>query len=111
MTEIDCVITNLLGDVEKHLAEATDFKLYLFGSSTRGKASPSDLDVLLVFPDGELSRGHDLAEAIRALRGGETYDVIAASESEERELNFIVSENATRIWPPVPDHSPGQLGA
>lgn len=87
--------------MEDHISETAGIELYLFGSSTREKASPSDVDVLVVYPDGGLSHGHDLAETIRALPVSEFYDVLALSKSEERELGFIDSERAVRIWPPL----------
>lgn len=99
MTETNSVTTNLLGGIEEYVAEVTCVELYLFGSSTQDKASPSDVDVLLVYRDGDLSRGHDLAETIRELPVAEIYDVLALSESEERELEFIDGERAIRIWP------------
>jgi predicted nucleotidyltransferase len=101
MTEINFVATSLLSGVEGQLNEVVGVELYLFGSSTRGKASPSDVDVLLVYPDGALSCGHDLAQIIRELPAAEIYDVLALSQREERELEFIDGEHAIRIWPPV----------
>ncbi|MGW4426025.1 nucleotidyltransferase domain-containing protein [Streptosporangium sp. NPDC004631] len=99
MTEINSVLTRLLSGIEEHVAELGDIELYLFGSSTGGKAFPSDVDLLLVYADGDLLRGHDLAETIRELPVGEIYDVLVLSDSEERELEFIESEHAIRIWP------------
>jgi predicted nucleotidyltransferase len=87
--------------VKKNIAEITGVELYLFGSSTQNKTIPSDVDVLVVYPDGDLRRGHALAEAIREHSVTELYDVLALSKSEERELGFIDSERAIRIWPPV----------
>jgi predicted nucleotidyltransferase len=73
--------------------------VYLFGSSISDKENPSDVDVLVVYCDGNLERGHELAEAIRALPTFEVYDVLAMSDSEERELGFLGSETAYRVWP------------
>lgn len=101
MTESNSAITSLLSGVEEHVAKVVGIELYLFGSSTQEKSSPSDVDVLLVYPDGDLSCGHDLAETIRELPVAEIYDVLALSESEERELEFIDGERAIRIWPPA----------
>jgi predicted nucleotidyltransferase len=91
----------LLIGAEKYIAEMDGVELYLFGSSIRNKAFPSDIDVLVIYPDGDLRRGHNLAQAIRDLPVTEFYDVLALSKSEERELGFIDSEQAIRIWPPV----------
>jgi predicted nucleotidyltransferase len=78
-----------------------DIELYLFGSSVRGKHLPGDLDVLLVYPDGDLSRGHHLAELLRALVLDQQLDVVALSRSEELELDFVRNEQAVRVWPTV----------
>lgn len=103
MTKINSAATNLLMAVEEHVSEVVGIEIYLFGSSsTPGQAAASDIDVLLVYPDGDLPVGHDLAEAIRELPAGEIYDVLALSKSEEHELQFIDSERAMRIWPPSP---------
>jgi predicted nucleotidyltransferase len=99
MTESSSITTNLLSGIEEHLIKITGVELYLFGSCTRNKAFPSDIDVLVLYPDDGLSMGHELADAIRDLSATECYDVLALSESEEHELRFIDSEHAIRIWP------------
>jgi predicted nucleotidyltransferase len=100
MKELNSSTTKLLSGVEEFVAGVTDVELYIFGSSaTRVTAPPSDIDVLLVYPDSHLSRGHDLAETIRELPVAEIHDVLALSKSEERELEFIDNQRAIRIWP------------
>jgi predicted nucleotidyltransferase len=72
--------------------------LYLFGSSWRGHTAPSDIDVLLVYPDGQLHRAHLLAESIRNAATPYIFDVLVLSTHEEHELAFIRIERAARIW-------------
>lgn len=100
MMETNSATMSLLGGIEENVPNIEGVKLYLFGSFARGENFPADVDVLLVYPDGDLSRGHEVAETIRELPAAEIYDVIALSESEERELKFIESEHAIHIWPP-----------
>jgi hypothetical protein len=52
-------------------------------STIRDPTAPSDVDVLLIYAAGDLSRGHDLPETIRELPLAEIHDVLALSESEE----------------------------
>lgn len=99
MTEISSAATSLLSGVEASVTQVRGVELYLFGSSTHDNTSPMDVDVLILYSDGDLSRGHDVAETIRGLPVAGIYDVLALSESEERELKFIDSECAIRIWP------------
>ena len=84
------------------IAEASDASagtaLYLFGSSCRGGAAASDVDVLLVYPNGRLHQANLLAESLRNTATHPTFDVLALSDSEEQELAFIQTERASRIW-------------
>ena len=59
-----------------------------------------DVDILLVYPDDHLDQVHALAESIRNLPARD-FDVLALSSTEERELAFVQSERAVRIWPPA----------
>jgi len=92
---------SLLKEISERLATPNGIRLYLFGSSTHGAPSPSDVDVLLVYSDGQLRAAHALASAIRCIPEYELYDVLALSDSEERELKFIESERAIHFWPPA----------
>jgi hypothetical protein len=100
MTASSSAITNLLNDTEDLLAKVPRVELYLFGSS-RTRAFPADIDLLIIYQDGDASLGHDLANSIRDQPAPDVYDVLAMSQSEERELGFIGSERAVRIWPPA----------
>jgi predicted nucleotidyltransferase len=72
--------------------------LYMFGSSWRGQTAPNDIDVLLVYPDGHLDQAHLLAESVRNAATPYIFDVLVLSSGEERELAFIRTERASRIW-------------
>jgi hypothetical protein len=83
-------------------AEASDVPagtaLYLFGSSCRSLTAASDVDVLLVYPNGQLHQANLLAESVRNAATPLMFDVLALSASEEHELAFIQTERASRIW-------------
>lgn len=72
--------------------------LYLFGSFWQSRTAPSDIDVLLVYPDGHLHQAHLLAESVRNAAAPHIFDVLVLSSDEERELAFIRTERASRIW-------------
>jgi hypothetical protein len=59
----------------------------------------NDVDVLLVYPDGEVGLAHRLAESIRDIPEHAIVDVLALSATEERELGFLDSEQIRQIWP------------
>jgi predicted nucleotidyltransferase len=84
------------------VASASDMpagtELYLFGSSLHGGATPNDVDVLLVYPDGHLCQAHRLAESFRNAPAPSLVDVLALSSSEERELALVQTERASPIW-------------
>ncbi len=84
------------------IAEASDATagtaLYLFGSSCRGHTTPSDIDILLIYPNGHLPRVRLLAESIRSAATSLMFDVSVLSSTEEHELAFIQIERASRIW-------------
>jgi predicted nucleotidyltransferase len=76
--------TSLLDDVVRRIVDAVQpLKIILFGSAARGDMGPdSDLDLLIVIPEGSHRRQTALA-AYRALRGlGRPKDVIAVTESD-----------------------------
>jgi hypothetical protein len=68
------------------------------GSSCRGLAAARDVDVLLVYPNGQLHQANLLAESVRNAAAPLIFDVLALSASEEHELAFIQTERASRIW-------------
>jgi hypothetical protein len=83
-------------------AEASDVSagtaLYLFGSSCRGLTAANDVDVLLVYPNGQLHQANLLAESVRNAAIPLMFDVLSLSAGEEHELAFIQTERASRIW-------------
>jgi predicted nucleotidyltransferase len=91
--------TSLLNTLRSWPERRNGIAVYIFGSWLRDSPSASDVDVLLVYPDGNLDSAHTLAETIRNLPTKETYDVLALSTVEEGELSFVASESAMRVWP------------
>jgi hypothetical protein len=91
-------LLELLGGLSD-LPESTS--LYLFRSWLQNSPRASDVDILIVYPDGRLDKAHILAESIRNIAAEGTYDVLALSTTEEHELGFIASERAVQIWPPA----------
>ena len=79
----------------------TEITVYIFGSWLRDSLSARDVDVLLVYPDDNLDAAHALAKTIRDLPAKETYDVLALSAAEERELSFVACERAIQVWPAI----------
>lgn len=82
----DPVTTELLDDVVRRIVEiAHPRRIILFGSAARGQMGPhSDLDVLVVMPDGVHRR--DTARQINRalLRLGVPTDVVVVTESDVR---------------------------
>lgn len=93
------VTSRVIDEIEADGRVPSGAKLYLFGSCLRGSGDGNDVDVLLVYPHGELSSAHLLAESIREGPDNAALDVVALSDTEERELGFIESEQARQIWP------------
>jgi predicted nucleotidyltransferase len=96
--ESACAPTDVLIEVARASEVPAGTALYLFGSSCRGEATANDIDVLLVYPNGHLDQAHLLAESVRKAPTSLPFDVLALSAGEERELAFIQTERATRIW-------------
>jgi hypothetical protein len=98
MTDDSFATTSLLSKVMASSRVPVGTALYLFGSASHGAPVANDVDVLLVYPDGHLDQAHALAESIRTIPE-QDFDVLALSSTEERELAFVRSEQAVRIWP------------
>ena len=71
--------------------------MYLFGSSLYS-SSPSDIDVLIVYPTGQLGTAHLAAEGLRRVDSCPRIEVVALSDEEEVELNFIARVKAVQVW-------------
>ena len=95
----DSFLTRLQRGIDSVAAIPAGTTLFLFGSSLVDPSRARDVDILLVYPDGEVSSAHELADAIRAVDVIPPYDVLALSRSEERETGFIQGENAIQFWP------------
>lgn len=96
---IDSFLTRLQGDIDSVAEISAGTTLFLFGSSLVDPSRARDVDILLVYPDGEVSGAHHLADAIRAAGAIPPYEVLALSRSEERETGFIRGEKAIQFWP------------
>jgi predicted nucleotidyltransferase len=80
--------------------DLTEVHLYVFGSAAKaGGHQPSDVDILLLYREGDLSLAHDICSRIRDLITYPPIDVLALSQKEERETNFINTVNAQLIFP------------
>jgi predicted nucleotidyltransferase len=93
--------TSLLNTLRSWPERRNGIAVYIFGSWLRDSPSVSDVDVLLVYPDGNLDSTHALAETIRNLPAKEMYDVLALSTAEEGELSFVASKHAIQVWPAI----------
>ena len=89
----------LLSELVRRIVESVKpRRIILFGSAARGKMGPnSDLDVLLVMPDG-VHRRRTAQQAYRSLRAlGVSKDVIVVTEGDVRQH----SENHSLILHPA----------
>jgi hypothetical protein len=93
------VTSRVIDEVDAASGVPSGITLYLFGSCLHSPGDGNDVDVLLVYPHGDLSSAHALAESIRESSEHAVVDVVALSDAEERELGFIDSEQARQIWP------------
>lgn len=71
--------------VRKIVAEAHPLRIVLFGSAARGQMGPhSDLDVLVIMPDGT-HRRETVRRLYRALYGlGQAKDIVVVTEEDVR---------------------------
>jgi predicted nucleotidyltransferase len=75
-----------------------DMSLYLFGSAVDSNAAePSDVDLLLVYRDGRHDWAHAVACALRETAAFPPLDVLAMSQSEAAETNFVAAEGAVMV--------------
>ncbi|MFJ9197885.1 hypothetical protein [Streptomyces flaveolus] len=75
-------------------------QLYVFGSATNPtNHHPKDVDILLVYREGDLSLAHEICNRIRELVTYPPIDILALNLEEEIETNFIEAVNAKRFWP------------
>ena len=78
--------TELMADVVRRITNAVEAqRIVLFGSAARGEMGPeSDLDLLVVVPDGTHRRRASI-EVFRSLRGiGVPKDVVVVTEGDVR---------------------------
>lgn len=93
---INSSITARAAEVIASCTPSGSFRWFLFGSAQHSD-SPRDVDLLLIYPDGELESAHAAAECVRAADATGMYEVLAASESEERCLDLIRLQNGSPI--------------
>ncbi|WP_280865603.1 nucleotidyltransferase domain-containing protein [Streptomyces sp. SAI-127] len=75
--------------------------VYVFGSAAHSsKSHPSDIDILVVYQRNDLNSAHELCNHLRNLITYPPLDVLALSEDEEAETDFIGNVEAKKIWPP-----------
>lgn len=70
---------------------------YIFGSALHDLSNSNDIDLLLVYRDGDLASAHDVADNVRRASKDKEFDVLAMSDVEECELGFIESQRAVCI--------------
>ena len=83
---LDADGTELMADVVRRITNAVEAqRIILFGSAARGEMGPeSDLDLLVVVPDGTHRRRASI-EVFRSLRGiGVPKDVVVVTEGDVR---------------------------
>ena len=100
---------SLLEDVVRRITNAVQpLEIILFGSAARGEMGPdSDLDILIVMPEGAHRRQTSIA-AYRALRGlGRSKDVVVVTESDIVEHR----DNPSLIIKPALDEGRAIYGA
>ncbi|GGU32803.1 nucleotidyltransferase domain-containing protein [Streptomyces lavendofoliae] len=92
-------IRDLRTVADRLLKESPDFKIYLFGSTIRGVSNPQDTDIAIIYPEGSLKLAHRVAERYRTLNFSPPVEVIALSQSEQEEFDFLSSVGASLLWP------------
>ncbi|BDH51215.1 nucleotidyltransferase domain-containing protein [Streptomyces albidoflavus] len=95
-------IQDLRTVADRLLRESPDFRIYLFGSTIRGAENPQDTDIAVIYPEGSLGLAHRTAEVYRRMNFSPPIEVIALSQSEQRECDFLSSVGASLLWP-LPD--------
>ena len=93
------IINQVIRTTEEDGRHTAGMSLYLFGSVASGANIHKDVDVLLVYPSGHLNHAHDLAEALRQLEVYPPIEVLALSQDEEEEADFVRTQRAVQLWP------------
>lgn len=82
--------------------------IYAFGSALVDRRRARDLDILLIYPDGDLEVAHRVANQIRNTTPNGLVDVLAMSRTEERATAFVASERARPLARRPADAAEGQ---
>ncbi|MCX4653747.1 nucleotidyltransferase domain-containing protein [Streptomyces microflavus] len=93
------IIRDLRIVADRLLAESLNFEIYLFGSTAKGVSNPQDTDVAVIYPEGSLELAHLVAEKYRTLDFSPPIEVIALSQSEQKECDFLSLVEASLLWP------------
>jgi predicted nucleotidyltransferase len=95
--DLEKIITDLKGvacSLGSHVAAS---QWYVFGSTTRHKKLPADIDVLIVYEkDSDVQK---LRLGLEALGRRFPLHVLFLRADEERELKFVAEQAAIRIFP------------
>jgi predicted nucleotidyltransferase len=78
---------------------ATGTRWYLFGSSVTGSKSPQDIDILIVYPDGEIGRAISLMNRLEKIPAAWNLDLVVLSQAEESEVDFVAHQHGVLLWP------------
>ncbi|MEW2094782.1 nucleotidyltransferase domain-containing protein [Streptomyces sp. NPDC012485] len=93
------IIRDLRIVADRFLAESLNFEIYLFGSAAKGATTPQDTDVAVIYPEGSLELAHLVAQEYRTLDFSPPIEVIALSQAEQKECDFLRLVEALLIWP------------
>jgi predicted nucleotidyltransferase len=83
--------------VGQRVALAT--RWYLFGSSVTGCKNFRDIDLLIVYPDGETARAISLMNLLEEVPAAWNLDLVVLSQAEESEVDFIAYQHGVLVWP------------
>jgi predicted nucleotidyltransferase len=70
----------------------------LFGSSVTGCKTPQDIDLLIVYPDGETGRAISLMNRLEEIPEAWNLDLVVLSQAEELEVDFVAHEHGVLVW-------------
>jgi hypothetical protein len=58
-----------------------------------------DIDLLIVYPDGETGRAISLIYRLEEVPEAWNLDLVVLSQAEESEVDFVAHEHAVLVWP------------
>jgi hypothetical protein len=78
---------------------AAGTRWYLFGSSVTGCKTFQDIDLLIVYPDGETARAISLMNRLEEVPAAWNLDLVVLSQAEESEVDFVAHQHGVLVWP------------